>query len=79
MCGVKLNYLLIIDIEMVKVFLSFKKSLENLKQQLERKAVQICNEVEKLTSDLRIEKGGIYAELGKITVISIGTSNEFEE
>ena len=46
---------------------------------MERKAVQICNEVEKLTSDLRIEKGGIYAELGKITVISIGTSNEFEE
>ena len=33
----------------------------------------------KLKSDLYIEKGGIYAELEKVVVISAGTSNEFEE
>tara|TARA_B100000941_G_scaffold272755_1_gene232514 strand:- start:256 stop:432 length:177 start_codon:yes stop_codon:yes gene_type:complete len=36
---------------------------------LERKAVQICNEDEKLTSDLCIEKRSINVELGKIIVI----------
>ena len=33
----------------------------------------------KLRSDLYIEKGGIYAELEKVVVISAETSNEFEE
>ena len=55
--SVELNYLLIIDIKKVRVSLGFEKLLKNLRQHLERKAINLCNEGQKSTSDRVLKKG----------------------
>jgi len=74
----ELNNLRIIDIETVSISSSFEIPIENLRQHWERKAIQLCSEDEKLTSDLYFGRRTIYDELEKIIIISVGISYEFE-
>ena len=63
--SVELNYLLIIDIKKVRVSLGFEKLLKNLRQHLERKAINLCNEGQKSTSDRVLKKGLFPLNYGK--------------
>ena len=63
--SVELNYLLIIDIKKVRVSLGFEKLLKNLRQHLERKAINLCNDGQKSTSDHVLKKGLFPLNYGK--------------
>ena len=76
--SVKLNNLLIIDIEKGKYCKILKKPLKILISNWKKSCPGLLW-IWKLRSDLYIEKGRIYAELGKIAIISGGTPNEFEK
>lgn len=67
-----LKNILVIDIETASGAESFHELSEPLKKHWERKASFLRNEDERSIEDLYHERAAIYAEFGKVIVISVG-------
>ena len=74
----QLKDLLILDIETVSLKPGFSQLPDHLQKHWERKAGFIRNEGELPVDELFFERAGIYAEFGKVIVISVGFYNELE-
>ena len=64
--------LLVLDIETVRSYEKFEDMPARLQRQWERKAGFLITDVEDTPKTLFEERGGIYAEFGKIIAISVG-------
>ncbi|MDF9798273.1 DNA polymerase elongation subunit (family B) [Catalinimonas alkaloidigena] len=67
-----LSNLMFVDIETVSAEASFDDLGEVLKREWSRKASNLKNKEELSVEDLFFERAGIYAEFGKVVVISVG-------
>ena len=74
----QLKNLLILDIETVSLKSGFSQLSDHLQKHWERKAGFIRNEGELPVEELFFERAGIYAEFGKVIVISVGFYHELE-
>jgi hypothetical protein len=68
----QLKDILILDIETVTAVSNYDEMSEGLQHHWDRKAGFLRNEEEKSPDDLFFDRGGIYAEFGKVIVIAIG-------
>ena len=64
--------LLVLDIETVRGYKSYDEMSDRLKAQWDRKASFLKNEEALTPAELFEDRGGIYAEFGKIVAISAG-------
>jgi 3'-5' exonuclease len=67
-----LENLLVLDIETVRGYQLYEEMPERLRAQWERKSIFLKSEENETPKDLYEDRGGIYAEFGKIVVISVG-------
>ena len=68
----QLENILFLDLETVKLTQQYDELEERLRKQWEKKSVWLNRDGDKLPEDIFKEKGGIYAEFGKIVVIGMG-------
>ena len=68
----QLENILFMDLETVKIKREYHEMEERLRKQWDRKASFLNKEGDKLPEDIFREKGGIYAEFGKIVAIGLG-------
>ena len=67
-----LENLLVLDIETVRSHSQYEEMPERLQAQWDRKAGFLRKEEEETAKDIYEDKGGIYAEFGKVVAISVG-------
>lgn len=67
-----LEKILFLDLETVKITHHFTELQERLRKQWERKSVFLNRDGTKMPDELYNDRGGIYAEFGKICVIGLG-------
>ena len=67
-----LENLLVLDIETVRSHKLYEEMPERLQAQWDRKAIFLRSAEEESAKDLFEDRGGIYAEFGKVVSISIG-------
>jgi len=70
-----LNNLLFVDIETVSAANAHEALDDLMKKEWNRKAEHLPNPKELSNADLYFERAGIYAEFGKVVVISVGIFN----
>ncbi|MGK7389195.1 MAG: ribonuclease H-like domain-containing protein [Candidatus Cyclobacteriaceae bacterium M2_1C_046] len=68
----QLENILFLDLETVKATHQYHEMEERLRKQWDKKSVWLNKDGNKLPEDIFTEKGGIYAEFGKIVVIGLG-------
>ncbi len=75
--NLNLHQVLFLDIETVPAFKSYQQLNEKMKKLWDRKATYLIGDSEKTPEEI-YERAGIYAEFGKIIVISVGAFNRNE-
>ena len=75
---ISLNHLLFVDIETVSAEASYEGLSDLMKKEWNRKAGHIHNPENASSADLYFQRAGIYAEFGKIIVISVGIFNTLD-
>jgi len=70
--------LLFLDIETVSASSDYENLSESMRRHWDRKAAHIRNADDVSTADLYFERAGIYAEFGKVIVISVGIFNTLD-
>jgi 3'-5' exonuclease len=73
-----LSNLLFVDIETVSAEASYEDLSEVLKAEWSRKAENLKNKEELSVEEMYFERAGIYAEFGKVVVISVGIFHVLE-
>lgn len=71
--------ILFLDIETVTTEASYEQLEERIKKAWEKKAEYLRNPEEKSAAELYFDRGSIYAEFGKVVVISVGFFHELED
>lgn len=71
----QLENILFLDLETVKITRQYHELEERLKKQWDKKSSFLNREGDKLPEEIFKEKGGIYAEFGKIVAIGLGFIN----
>lgn len=75
----ELKNIIVLDIETISAVEKFELLPDRLQAQWIKKARYLRNEEEISAEELFFEKGGIYAEFGKIISIAVGVFHENEE
>ena len=76
---VSLSHLLFVDIETASAASAYKDLDELMKKEWNRKAGHLHNPQELSPEELYFERAAIYAEFGKVIVISVGIFNTLED
>lgn len=75
---ISLNHILFVDIETVSAEPSYDDLSDTMKKEWNRKAEHIRKPEETSYANLYFERAGIYAEFGKVIVISVGIFNTLD-
>lgn len=70
--------ILFLDIETVTTKASYEQLEERIRKAWDKKAEYLRNPEEKSSAELYFERGSIYAEFGRVVVISVGFFHELE-
>lgn len=79
--AIKLDNILVLDIETVRAYKTYEELPPRIQEQWDKKAVFLTKDLDQTSKQAFEDRGGIYAEFGKIVAISVGfftpTGNEW--